>query len=58
MVAVDRLVSAGICPEFAVNVAIWFHQKGDMDGLEVYVQEIESRYEKGATLHPAFTARE
>lgn len=58
MVAVDRLVASGVCPEFAANVAIWFHQQGNMEGLEKYVQEIESRYAKGATLHPAFAARE
>lgn len=56
MVAVDRMVAAGLCPEFAANVAIWFHQQDDMDGLEAYVQEIEARHATGAQLHSAFVS--
>jgi hypothetical protein len=43
MVAVDRLISAGMEPEAAVDTALWFKMQGDEDGLESYVSEIERR---------------
>ena len=54
LVQIDRLVAAGLNPETAVDTALWYVQQGDMDGLEAYVQEIESRSVKGGTLHTAF----
>jgi hypothetical protein len=43
MVAVDRLISAGMEPEAAVDTALWFKMQGDEDGLENFVAEIERR---------------
>lgn len=53
MQAVDRLVSAGVSPDSAAEIAIWFVQNGDDTGLEDYVRQIESRYSNGSDMRPA-----
>lgn len=53
LVAVDRLVAAGINPESAADMVIWFIQQGDDAGLESYIREIESRHINGVQLHPS-----
>jgi hypothetical protein len=43
MVAVDRLISAGMEPEAAVDTALWYKLQGDDEGLEDFVAHVERR---------------
>lgn len=43
MIAIERLIAAGVEPNEAVDTDIWFHQQGNEDGLERYVREVEKR---------------
>lgn len=48
MIAVERMVAAGLDPESAVDAAIWFFQQGNESDLEKFVMEVERRAGRGA----------
>lgn len=41
--AVTRLIRAGIRPDCAADTVLWYQRRGDEDGLERYIENVESK---------------